>query len=55
MEILKRLLRGFIDNYRTSWEALDRFRERRREKVKSKNVSPAREMLVLLVQRAGRK
>lgn len=39
MEILKRLLRGFIDNDRTSWEALDRLRESQGEKVKSTNIS----------------
>ena len=45
MEIFKRLLKGFIDNYQTSWEALDRLRDRRGEKVKSTNMSQ-RAMLV---------
>lgn len=49
MEILKRLLRGLIYNYRTSWEALDRLRERRGENVKSTNMSQGA-MLVGLVQ-----
>lgn len=55
MEILKRLLRGFIDNYRTTYEALDRFRDSESgRKSEIDNVSPPGAMLVWLGRRKGR-